>query len=161
LLEVLSLLNLEDFQLNQWIFLMDCYNIQKATFSKKEMNKVMLLTPPEYFQPYTVTLFEENTGFDYTQVDDIHITDEENMNSPLEESKGEEKVIRNSSYKQYSVLELAHVGAEEAEKFAISLKAEVMQTYSTTKCTERTVLSTLSAEQMIEKDFIDSTPIKE
>lgn len=140
---------------------MDCYNIQKASFSKKEMNKVVLSTPPEYFQPYTVTLFEENTAFDYTQMDDIYAVDEESLHSPLEEVKGEEKAIRNSSYKKYSVLELAHVGADEAEKFAISQKAEVMQTYSTTKCTERTVLSTLSAEQMIEKDFIDSTPIKE
>ena len=160
LIEVLSLLNLEDFQLNQWIFIMDSYNIKKTSFTKKDMNKVILSTPPEYFQPYVVGLFEDHTQFDYTQEDETHVKDHD-AHEPLEEVKGDFNAARTSGSRKYTVLELAHVGSEYAEKFAISQKADVMQTYSATKCIERTQLSTQSAEQMIEKDFIDAAPVKE
>ena len=59
LLEVLCLLNVEDFQLNQWVFLLDNYNMVRATFSDEELRQTVTEAPPKHFAPYIVTLFDE------------------------------------------------------------------------------------------------------
>ena len=163
LIEVLSLLNLEDFHLNQWIFLLDSYNLVKSNFSQKEMKPILNGTPDDHFTPYVVTLMSEHGHFDFIeQIEEEEKHYDENVSSSLEEIK-DASHNRYRSSKKHSVLEMAHVGSENigAEEFTIISKSENMQTNAGIKCTERVQLDQKNAEQMIEKDFIDSNPIKE
>jgi hypothetical protein len=160
LVEILSLLNLEDFQLNQWIFLMDTYNITKTSFRQKEKEVMIEKKPPKYFMPYIVALMDKHSEFDFKEIQEYG---EEDIHSPLEEQKAELVYQRSQGSKKYSVVEMAHVAADctTPEQLTITQKSETMQVKAGTRCTEMTRLDWKSAEQVIEKDFIDSTNLKE
>lgn len=87
LIEILSLLNLEDFQLNQWIFLLDSYNMVKTSFREKERAEMVTKQQPKYFMPYIVALMDKHSEFDFKELEEE--SGEENVGSPLEEMKQE------------------------------------------------------------------------
>ena len=161
LIEVLSLLNLEDFQLNQWIFLLDSYNIVKASFSPEEVKAHDKETTPPYFTPYAVGLLDEESGFMFEENYEImEKVEKENLDRSREELEDNTPVIPN---KPNMIRLMAHVkeGERYNEPIGVNTKAENMQASSGIKCRERTQLDLKNAEQMIERDFIDSTVLKE
>jgi hypothetical protein len=161
LIEILSLLNLEDFQLNQWIFLLDSYNMVKSSFTEKEMKKIRTPDAPQHFMPYIVGLMDTHSDFDFKEEKEEVFYHNENVNYH-EESKNE-IYRRSQGSKKYAVVEMSHVASDctTPEVLTITQKAETMQVKAGTRCTEMTRLDWKNAEQVIEKDFIDSNPIKE
>ena len=162
LIEVLCLLNVEDFQLNQWVFLLDNYNIVRATFSNEEMRQTVTESPPKHFTPYIVSLFDEENCFDFIQNFEGD-EDEEPIDNVDDETIVPEKHREISISKNHSVLPMSHIQVKygETEIENIKLKAENMQVSAGIMWTERTQLDMKSAEQTIEKDFIDFTEVKE
>mmetsp|Transcript_19081 Transcript_19081/g.21402 ORF Transcript_19081/g.21402 Transcript_19081/m.21402 type:complete len:181 (+) Transcript_19081:292-834(+) len=162
LIEILSLLNLEDFQLNQWIFLMDSYNIVRSSFGEAEMEKAKVKSDVKYFQPYVIPLMDGNSEFDFLELKETSFA-EENYESPNEEVKESKSYRISRGSKKYGIVEMSHVASEctTPEVLTITQKAETMQVKAGTRCTEMTRLDWANAEQVIEKDFIDSNPIKE
>lgn len=163
LIEILSLLNLEDFQLNQWIFLLDSYNMVKSSFSEKEMKKIRTPEAPQHFIPYIVGLMDTHSDFDFKEIKEEFFYGEENVNYSEENKLKEDAYRRSQGSKKYAVVEMSHVASDctTPEVLTITQKAETMQVKAGTRCTEMTRLDWKNAEQVIEKDFIDSNPIKE
>lgn len=165
LIEVLSLLNVEDFQLNQWIFVLDSYNIVRAQFSNEEVRQTVSEAPPKHFKPYIVNLFNETDCFDFIQNFEGDEDEEpiDNVDDEEEVNVVAEKPRDYSISENHSILPMSHVEVKTND-FGIEnirLKADSMQVSASIMCKERTQLDMKSAEQTIEKDFIDSSEVKD
>lgn len=163
LIEILSLLNVEDFQLNQWIFVMDSYNIVRAQFSNEEVRQTVSEAPPKHFTPYIVSLLNETDCFDFIQNFEGDEDEEPIDNVDDEENIVVEKPRDYSISKNHSILPMSHVEVNhsELEIENIKFKADRMQVSASIMCIERTQLDMKSTEQTIEKDFIDSSEVKD
>ncbi|CAI2382310.1 unnamed protein product [Moneuplotes crassus] len=161
LIEILSLLNLEDFQLNQWIFLLDSYNVNKASFTNNEMKIARATETDKYFTPYIVPLMDAHSDFDFNEVNEDEYA-RENIDSHFEEEKDRYTSISRNS-KKYAIVEMSHVASEctNPDSHSIKLKAETMQVKASARCTEMSKLDWKNAEQVIENDFIDSNQVQE
>ena len=152
LIEVLSLLNLEDFQLNQWMFLLDNYNITKKALTNEEVKINDPDGKQQYFTPYIIGLLDDESTFDCND----NTLEAEMANRNM--SEDDYALEHLDSFKRHKVLQISHVGGEAGyyEAFAIRSKTENMQTVAGVQCVERVVLDQKNVEQIIEKDFIDS-----
>ena len=152
LIEVLSLLNLEDFQLNQWMFLLDNYNITKKALTNEEVKINDPDGKQQYFTPYIIGLLDDESTFDCND----NTLEAEMANRNM--SEDDYALEHLDSFKRHKVLQMSHVGGEAGyyEAFAIRSKTENMQTVAGVQCVERVVLDQKNVEQIIEKDFIDS-----
>ena len=108
-----------------------------------------------HFMPYIVLLMDKHSEFDFMEIEDEDFG-RENLYEDEEEKDKTYRISRGS--KKYAVVEMSHVASEctTPELLTITQKAETMQVKAGTRCTEMTRLDWKNAEQVIEKDFIDS-----
>mmetsp|Transcript_34520 Transcript_34520/g.39949 ORF Transcript_34520/g.39949 Transcript_34520/m.39949 type:complete len:307 (-) Transcript_34520:102-1022(-) len=123
LIEILCLLHVEDFQLNQWIFLLDSYNIVRATFSQEERLEILNEASPDHFSPYIVQLFDKESCFDFVQNFE---GDEEEFEDDIDDNKIMDRI---SLVKNHSVLAISHsqINHGDTEIENLKLKVENMQ----------------------------------
>lgn len=159
LIEVLSLLNIEDFQLNQWIFRLDHYNLTKKPFSPEEV-KTYQAEEPKFFIPYVIGILDEESTFDCNDnTEEIKMYKDSGYDIPADEF--EDKHFH-ESFNRHTILQMSHVGGEMGYKdsFAIKNKVDNMQTAAGLMTVERIELDKKGVEQIIEKDFIDDNEIE-
>lgn len=111
---------------------------------------------PQYFTPYIVGMFDDESQFDFN--------DNSNEKELFRNDDGQDpdSASRVTSM-SHTVLAMSHVGGEAGYKEALGIKSktENMQMTLGIMSVERVVIDTKNVEQTIEKDFIDSTVLKE
>lgn len=135
LVELLSLLNLEDFQQSQWIFLLDHFNVT-SSFREPED------THSSNFESFTpmITQFTNEGVFEISQKEDLN----------LKEDISTGEVVQNKSKIQIAQ------GDMDFDEDTLYTIAKCIQTQAGINNQERTNLDISEAEAMIEADFIDN-----
>jgi len=132
IIDLMSCLNIEDFHLNQWIFLVDAYGMKlDPTYDPSSKGKVAL-QPENVFQPFIIKFMDRQKMTFYNQV--------------VPPNKPEGKLLRSVSIQ---------VSPPVYEEDVLNKYAVGFQHLVTMSNMDRTQLDRERSETEIEKDFIE------
>ncbi|CDW85800.1 n-terminal domain-containing protein [Stylonychia lemnae] len=157
-IELMSSLNIEDFQMNQWIFLVDSYGMafddsrslvdeyrhrhDSAQISKKAGDYEVIERSEGIFQPFIVKFMQNRKTSFYNQINNDKVTVEDLLNGKKNQIEMRKTSI-NISPENYS--------DDALETYAIGLQYRLNEFNM-----ERTEIDRPNFEALIEKDFIQN-----